>query len=179
MKRILIALLAVTLSAGVFAQSGKLPIIMDIANIETNYSGIETDLSVFSMERDGHKGYYFCVGNLGIGDNDIQILFDPVFKLFIHLGDTLSGAIETLTSLQELAKQPGGTMQLTGSFSATFPNDQTETVTVTSRKPLLTRLLEFSLEREGYVRATHVSKSDLGSLLSSCKFYSKIHPKEQ
>jgi hypothetical protein len=39
-------------------------------------------------------------------------------------------------------------------------------------------MLEFSLERDGYIRATTVSKSDLSALVSGAKFYRKIHPKE-
>ena len=51
-------------------------------------------------------------------------------------------------------------------------------MTVTHRKPLLTRQLEFSLQREGYIRATYVDKADMGSLITSVRFYRKIHPRE-
>ena len=36
--------------------------------------------------------------------------------------------------------------------------------------------LEFSLQREGYIRATYVDKSDLNTLLGGTKFHKKLHP---
>ena len=52
---------------------------------------------------------------------------------------------------------------------------------VTSRKLLSAKILEFSLPSgsEGMVRATHIQKSEFGSLLTSLKVYRKLHPKEQ
>ena len=120
------------------------------------------------------------MGTLGIGDEVFQVHFDPLFKLFIHLGGTLSEALETLRLMQAHFKEPKGTvLDLNGSFSPAFPReDRVETVTVTSRKGLLSRYLEFSLEREGYIRATYVYKSDLNAIVSGAKFYRRLHPKE-
>ena len=53
-----------------------------------------------------------------------------------------------------------------------------ETVKISFRRPLLTKLLEFSLEREGYVRSAHIGKSDFVSLVRGVKFYRKLHPKQ-
>lgn len=62
--------------------------------------------------------------------------------------------------------------------AAAFPTDERETVTITTRKVMLSRKLEFSLQREDYIRATYISKSDFASLVGSLKFYRKLHPKE-
>ena len=53
-----------------------------------------------------------------------------------------------------------------------------ETVKISFRRPLLSKLLEFSLEREGYIRSAHIGKSDFGSLVRGVKFYHKLHPKK-
>ena len=63
--------------------------------------------------------------------------------------------------------------------SAITPNkDRLETVTITSRRLLSSKLLSFSVEREGLVRSTFISRADFGSLLVSLKLYKKLHPKE-
>ena len=41
------------------------------------------------------------------------------------------------------------------------------------------RLVEFSVRRNGYVRATHIGRSDLGTLITGVKLYRKIHPDEE
>jgi len=177
MKKIFSLIILLTLSAGVFAQESKIPVIKEITTIEQEDS--DTYLELFSMEKDGQLQYYLNVGNLGIGDEIIQVNFDPLFKLFIPLGGTLAEAMETLGQMQDLFKQPKGTsIEMDCCFSPTFPTDKLEKAKVTYRKPLLSRMLEFSLERDGYIRATTVSKSDLSAVVSGAKFYRKIHPKE-
>ncbi len=53
-----------------------------------------------------------------------------------------------------------------------------EKVTVTYERVLLTNLLAFSVERQGYIRATHIPKNQFNSLVKSLKFYRKLHPNE-
>ena len=60
-----------------------------------------------------------------------------------------------------------------------YPDKDRETVVVTHRKPLLQHLIEFAIHRNGYIRATYISKSEFGSLVSGVKFYRKLHPKEK
>ena len=50
---------------------------------------------------------------------------------------------------------------------------------VTHRKVLLSHSLMFSLEREGYIRATDAQNSDMAAMISGVKFYSKLHRKER
>ena len=72
----------------------------------------------------------------------------------------------------------GTSIQMEGCFAAAFPNDHLETVTITRPNVVLGKKLMFSLERDGYIRATHVSNMNLSGIISSVKFYRKIHPKE-
>lgn len=167
---------ALLMTAGAFAQKSGIPVIKEIVDIERD--GM-TAISVFNMPAEGVNHYYLTVGTLGFGDEVVQILFDPVFQLFLPLGDTLEEAIASLQEMQGLFKQPkDSSLERSGCLAFGFPNDQLETVTVTHRKPLLTRQLEFSLQREGYIRATYVDKADMGSLITSVRFYRKIHPRE-
>ena len=68
---------------------------------------------------------------------------------------------------------------ITGCLAIGYPNDKLETVKVTSRRFVIQRLVEFSIEREGYIRATHIPRSDLASITGSVKLYRKLHPKEK
>ena len=70
-------------------------------------------------------------------------------------------------------------LQTTGNLSPTFPKDSLEPVRVVYRKLLISKMLEFSVTREGYTRATSVQRSDFNSLVSSLKFYKKLHKKLQ
>ena len=177
MKKFITLLVFITLSAGMFAQSAQLANFSEIAQVENDG---DTVLDVFSVPINGEKTYFLCVGTLGIGDDIIQIDFDPLFKLFIPLGSTLSEAVETLDKIKDMYKEPVDTrFELTGCFAPAIPNAERETVIVTKRKLLLTNKLEFALEREGYTRATYVNKSDFSSIVGSVKFYQKLHPKEQ
>ena len=159
-----------------FAQESIIPAIKEIATVEQND---DTILDLFSMPVEGEIQYYLCVGSLGLGDEVVQVLFDPVFKLFIPLGNSLDEAIETLGKMQALFKQPvDSSIEMPGCLAFAFPNKELETVKVTYRRPILTKKLEFSLEREGYIRATYVAKSDIGSIITSAKFHKKFHPNE-
>ena len=174
MKRLLslVAVLLVTL--GAYAQNSGIPVINEIVSVDSD----EDDLFVFSMKADdGTIQYYLCVGSLAVGDEVVQILFDPVFKLFLPLGGTLDEAIASLTRLQDIFKEPvNSSIEWQGSLAFGFPNDQLETVTVTYRRPFIMKKLEFSLQREGYIRAAYVDKSDLNTLLGGTKFHKKLHP---
>lgn len=165
-------------AVGAFAQESKIPQMNEIVTLEDDDG--DNLLQVFSLLSEEGKHYYLCVGELGFGDDVVQVLFDPIFKLFIPLGDTLDEAIETLREMQELFKQPKGTyIEMPGCLTLGFPDEnKMETVKITYIRPILTRYLSFSLEREGYIRAAHVSKSDLGSIAASVKFHRKLHPKE-
>ena len=176
MKKIVSIIILLMLNAPVFAQNARIPQIYEIAQIEKDG---DLALQVFSIPKDGQQCYYLDAGTLGIGDKVIQIQIDPLYRLFIPLGETLTEALETLGRLQDLYKEPVGTVtEISGCFAPAFPNESRETVTITSRKLLLSRMLEFSIERDGYIRATHITKSDLGSLITTVKLYRKIHPKE-
>lgn len=176
MKRLVTLVMMFFLTIGASAQQSKIPTILEIAEIEEND---ETVLSVFNMPNDDGNHYYLSVGTLGIGDEILQIQFDPLFNLFIPLGSTLDEALETLQTIKAVLKEPKGTsIQMEGSFAAAFPNDHLETVTITRPNVVLGKKLMFSLERDGYIRATHVSNMNLSGIISSVKFYHKIHPKE-
>ncbi len=109
-----------------------------------------------------------------------QFQVDPVFELFIPLGETLEESMGTLRQLQEHLKQPvGQTIEIQGCLSLAYPNDEWETVKVTTRQFLFSKLLEFSLERDGYIRATHIARSEFNSLVTSAGFYQKLHPNEK
>lgn len=176
MRKIITLLVCLTLSAGLFAQETPFPQIREIAEIENDDQPV---LSLFSMVQDGQDAYFLNVGTLGIGDEVIQLQFDPLFKLFIPLGGTLTEAIGTLEMLQGHFQQPkDAVMEIEACFAPLFPNGNRETVTVTNRKRLLSHQLEFSIGQEGYLRATYVSRSDFNNLLGSARFYRKIHPNE-
>ena len=162
------------------AQSTKIPVMKELIEIGKGDDDTSEVLSVFDMPKDdGTHRYYLCAGHLGIGDEVIQINLDPVFQLFIPLGTTLDETMESLQSMQSLLKEkPGTNMEVSGCLAFGFPSDELETVTLTCRKVLLGRNLEFSVERDGYIRANYIQRSDLNSLVSGVKFYRKIHPKE-
>ena len=45
-------------------------------------------------------------------------------------------------------------------------------------KPVLSKILEFSVQREGYMRAAHMQKGEFDTLVRGVKFYQRLHPKE-
>ena len=172
-----IALACVTVLA--FAQSSSIlrPRI-EIAEYEENDN---TLMEVFYMNDESPRVYYLSVGNLGVGTNIIQIGFDPAFELFIPLGGNLEEAIAAMEELKAFYKQPKlSTMEIQGLFSVAYPTGEPVTITVTSRRFLFSKILEFSIptESEGIVRATHISRSKFKSLLGTVKIYKALHPHE-
>ena len=167
---------AVILPLALSAQQKKLPVIDEIVEVED--SNGDSVLDVFAHNKDGKTVIYLNVGNLGIGDNVVQLLFDPVYKLYIPLGETFTEAMESLTEMQRLFKaEPGTVTEYTGNFAPLAPTSELESVKVTTRKGLVSRQLEFALEREGYIRATHVSKSDFSNLMANLKLNKKLYTK--
>ena len=113
-------------------------------------------------------------------ENIIQVQLDPIFELFIPLGETLTEALDRMKTMQSWYKMSRKESKIIeGCLSAAFPNDVYETVVVTRRQFLTAKVLEFGIEREGYVRAAHIGKMDFSSLVTSLKLYKKLHPKEQ
>ena len=170
-KRLLITLLLALIPMMASAQ------ILEKAAQRSEIATVETELQVFRMDNDG--SYWLSVGHLGVGIDIIQIQFDPVYELFIPLGNTLDEALETLSDLQAFYKKPKqSAMEVQGCLAAIVPNDNLEPVTITSRRFLTSKILSFSVIRDDLIRATYISRSDFGSLVLSVKMYRKIHPKE-
>lgn len=179
MKRILIACLCAVIPVLASAQLSKIPQRLEITTLTTEINGYEETQEVFNMPQDGANHYYLSVGHLGIGDEVVQIIFDPVFELFIPLGDTLDEALESLQKLQDVLKTRSQTgIEVSGVLSAGWPAGDLEPVKVVYRKVLLSNKLMFSVERQGYIRATYVGKTDFNALVSGVKFYKRLHPKE-
>ena len=151
---------------------------LELATVETEIGGHETaELEVFKMNDTGT--YWLSVGHLGIGSELVQLQFDPMFELFIPLGNTLEEALATMKELQAFYKKPRlSTMEVQGSLAALYPYDNLEPVTITSRRLLGSKILSFSVKREDLVRATYISKADFGSLVFSLKAYKTLHPNE-
>ena len=106
-------------------------------------------------------------------------MFDPISELFIPLGDTVAEALESLQQIQALFKQqPGASLETTGCLAIGFPNGNREPVRVKYMKPVLSKILEFSVQREGYMRAAHMQKGEFDTLVRGVKFYQRLHPKE-
>ena len=179
MKRIVSTVLVLAWTVVAFAQGSILKQTLEIAEVEVNDG--EVSLSVFDMPEEGQHQYFLCVGTLGIGDDFIQLQIDPVFQLFLPLGGTLDEAQAKLEAFRDIAKEPAGTeMETVGTLALGNPSTgEPEPVYLTSRRFIFQRLVEFSVRRNGYVRATHVGKSDMGSLISSVKLYRMIHPDEE
>ena len=180
MKRLFTTLFLACVTVFAFAQSSSIlrPRIEIAEVLDENDNTI---LEVFYMNDESPRQYYLSVGNLGVGTDIVQVGFDPVFELFIPLGGTLDEAISSMEMLKAFYKQPRkSTMEIEGIFSVAYPNDNVLTVTVTSRRFIFSKVLEFSIptESEGIVRATHIYRSKFNGLLTSVKFYRRLHPKE-
>ena len=185
MKKYILILSLLALSLAALAQETKLPQRLELVTVDLqvgdddSFLSAEENLEVFNMPVEGVNHYYLSVGHLGIGDDIIQFDIDPIFELFIPIGDTVADALAFLQELQSLYKGPNGvSMEIEGCLAAAFPNDEFEKVTVTYQKVLLTNLLAFSVQRKSLIRATHIPKSQFNSLVSSLKIYRKLHPKE-
>ncbi len=180
MKRFIISLFVLLLTAIPVVSSAQASKVFketrEIASIEKENG--DNSLMVFFMPE--MNQYYLCVGNLGIGDDVLQFNYDPIFDLFIPLGETLENALARLEEFKTLVKQPDGTaMETIGCLAFGYPNDELEPVTVSSYRVLLGRKLMFSVKRGEYIRATHIPKADISAIVSSVKFYRRLHPKEK
>ena len=175
---VLTAILAL-MPAMVHAQNSGLPYIVEIATVENDNLGAVTSQLMDIPKGDEHN-YYICLGQMGFGNDIVQINLDPFFFLFIPLGNTIEEARATMEEMQKLYKSPSLTTSETqGCLAVGFPVEELETVTLTHRKAFLSNTLEFSIERDGYLRVTYLNKSDFNSLLNGLKFYKKLHPKLQ
>ena len=193
LKHILLAILATFAFVVILpAQTTRIPQRNEIVSIETedDLGDISSILDllggggdireVFDVPSDdGAHHYFLSVGHLGFGDEVVQLMFDPAFELFIPLGDTLDEALETLEAIQDLFGQSrNSSMQVQGCLAFAIPDSNLETVTVTYRRPFLSRMLEFSVQRENYIRSSHVGKGDFSSLVRGVKLYKMLHPEE-
>ena len=177
MKRLIITLALAFVALCAFSQNKILRPRMEIAELESDGN---TSLQVFYMDDESPRTYYLSVGHLGIGGDIVQLQVDPLFELFIPLGNSLEEAVDNIQQLKEFCNEPRlSAMELSGSFALAYPADPYETVTVTARRMLLSKILEFSIPREGFVRAVYVARSDLAGILTSLKLYRKLHPSEQ
>ena len=180
-KSLLTLLVAVipVLASGQEKKGSLLKQTLEIAEVEIN-DGQEY-LCVFDMPDGDQHNYYLSVGTLGIGSDIIQFQVDPAFQLFIPLGSTLEAAQAKLEEFRDLAKEPAKTqIETVGTLALGNPSTGTlEPVYVTSHRFLTQKIAEFSVKRNGSVRATHIARSNLSSLVGSVKIYRKIHPKEK
>ena len=70
-------------------------------------------------------------------------------------------------------------MEIEGCVRVGIPKeDDFEPVTVTYRKVLVSKQLEFSVKRGDYVSSADLGKSDLASLVNTFKLYRKTHRKQ-
>lgn len=164
----------------VLASAQNIPQRLELVQIEREIDSfsIET-LEVFNMPAEGANHYYLTVGRLGIGDDVIQAYIDPLSELFIPLGESVAEALESMQQLQSLFKeQPGTGLETAGCVAIGFPNEKLEPVRVTYRKPLLTKSLEFTVQRDTYSRSAQMQKSDFDALVRGVKFYQRLHPNE-
>lgn len=180
MKRIITAIVLAFIAFSAYAQnSSVLRQRIEIAECSSEENNIE--MEVFYMNDENPRTYYLSLGGLGVGTDIIQIGFDPIYEVFIPLGGNLDEAIAKMKEIKELYTLPRkASVEMTGCFAALYPNDNIVTYTVTSRRLLSSKILEFSLPTgtEGIVRATHIYKADFSSLLVGLKLYKKLHPKE-
>ena len=177
MKKVFSTLLVLMWTVTAFAQSSIWTQEIDVI-VELEIDNGSTTLSVFNMPQEEQDQYYLCVGSLGIGDDFVQLRIDPVSQLFIPLGNTLEDAQAKMEEIKAVASEPRGTVvETSGILAVASPAlGDPEPVYLTARRVLLSRKVEFSVQRNGYVRATYVTRSDLGSLLSSVKFHRQLHP---
>ena len=178
MKRIITTIVLAFATICAFAQTSSiLRQRMEIAEVSSN----GTKLEVFYMYDENPRVYYLSLGGLGIGSDIVQVNFDPFYELFIPLGNDLEAAIDKLETIKDFYDMPNlGTTEILGNFAVAYPGDTPVLVTVTARRLLFGRLLEFSLptDTEGLVRATHISRSELKSIIGAVKFYEKLHSEE-
>ena len=162
----------------VLADAQSIPARLEISQIEANDGQVQ--LEAFQFIKDGEKSYWLSVGHLGVGDEIVQVQFDPLFELFIPLGDTLEEAIDTMEDMKDYFGKPSSEIfEMDGCLAVGFPTKDLQTVTIVPRRVFLTRNLIFKLEYDGYERNTYVPRSNFVSILSGLKFYRKLHPNEE
>ena len=172
MKRILCLLVVLAFTSNAFAQLRQR---LELAEVTSEENNVE--LEVFKMQDNGQ--YYLSVGHLGIGDDVIQLQIDPLFELFIPLGESASEALENLKKIQSYYKfAPDRYTETEGCLCMSYPDDNFEPVRVTYKKLIVSRVLEFSIRRPSGMRATFIPRSSFNSLVGSFKFYCKLHPSE-
>ena len=177
MKRIASLFAAIICSVGLFAQTSQPPVVKEIVSLTSESTGQTVD--VVNIPIDGVNRYFLHVGNMGIGDKVVQVELDPVYRLFIPLGNNITDAVAAMEDLKTLYKEPKGTMrEIQGSFKPFFPTEETETVQVYRHQPLLTNQLQFVIERDGYSRVAYLDKSDFNALLNGLKLHGKLYPSE-
>ena len=180
MKRIIATIVLACIAIFAFAQSSSiLRPRVEIVECSSEQNNIE--MEIFYMNDESPRMYYLSLGGLGIGTDIIQVEFDPVYELFIPLGGSTDEAIAKMNGIKAFYNLPRrGSTEVDALFSALYPDDNVVTTTVTSRRFLASKVLEFSLPAgsDGAVRATYIYKGDFNSLLTSLKVYKKLHPKE-
>lgn len=179
MKKFITTFALALVAVASFAQKPLFRPRMEIAEMSSDNGNLE--MEVFYMNDVEPRTYWLSVGHLGIGTEIIQVDFDPVYELFIPLGHDLNEVVAKMEEMKAMYKQKGESFEMQGCFSVAYPDEnELETVTVTSKRSLGSKLLEFSLptKSDGVIRATYIAKMDFGGLLSGVKFYRKLHPKE-
>ena len=177
MKKIVFLFFAVLCTAGLFAQTNKIPTVKEIVSVENE--NVNQAVQIVNIPVDGINHYWLHVGNMGIGNKVVQVELDPVYQLYIPLGDNITDAVAYMEELKTLFKEPKGTKrEIQGSFKPFFPGENLETIQVFKYKPLLTNQLQFVIERDGYERVAYLSKSDFNTLLNGLKFHGKLYPSE-
>ena len=158
------------------AQIARIPPRLSIVSAK---DGERSTFEVFKIPHEGYNSFYLSVGALGVGDEVVQIQFDPLFELFIPLGNSADEARANLKMLQELYKStPGDSIVIQGCLSIALPNEEWEPVKVTYRRILLTNMLEFSVEREECIRSTLVPRPQFNALVSGLDFHKKLFPND-
>ena len=185
MRRFAITVAFVCATVGAFAQKPVLRPRMEIVQSdEEAIDGlVRTNLEVFYMGDEEPRTYYLSLGHLGIGGDIVQIEVNPLFELFIPLGNTLEEAIAKMEEIKAFYKQPKlSTMEIEGCYALAYPTDELVTVKLTRRQFLASKTVEFSIPAPGSdtaVQATYVSKGDFSGITGSLKFYKKLHPKQK
>lgn len=178
MKRIICLLAVLICTVSAFGQGSLWKPTMSIVELDNdNHLGT---ISVFNMPEEGQNHYYLCLGPMGLGDEIIQITLDPVSQLFIPLGCSLEEAQAQLEAFKAQVTGPAGEVtEVTGVLAIGNPSmADPETITVTSRRLIFTRQLEFTAQREGYLRAAFITNSELGTMLNGVKFHRKLYPND-
>ena len=178
MKKLAILLCCLLLGTAATAQKRGIPDLREVAEVEREDGRLV--LEVVNLHKDGVNHYFLNVGRIATGNKIIQIEMDPFHCLYIPLGSGLDEAVQVMERIKGLFKEANGTsMDLQGTYGLLLPGKHLERIILTKNKFLLANQIEFRLDREGPVMCTYVAKSDFSSLLSSVKFYRKLHPKER